>query len=129
MSFISEKIPSDKSVKDIIRIKGDGVIVQNYVVAGKQGDFWICFIPSLNISGYGKTPHESQEFLEIELKVFCEDIMGMPTKERKSYLLSLGFANEKFHAKNFSKTYVDSDGKLQNFEPGTLEHKVIKSAI
>ena len=36
----------------------------------------------------------------------------------------LGFKQEKLHPKNYSKSYVDENGVLQNFEEGTLEKTI-----
>ena len=33
------------------------------VSMGKQGEHWVCFIPSLNISSYGETKEEAKEGL------------------------------------------------------------------
>lgn len=130
MPIISlEKVALDKPLKDNIRIKSGNVSLLFNVIAGKQGDFWIHFVPGLNISGYGSTDQEAQDFLKVEIEVFCEDILGMPIQEREAFLSSLGFIKEKFQSKNFSKAYVDPDAKFQEFDQGTLEHRILKTAI
>ena len=114
--------------KDTIRIKNDSLNMSISVFSGKQGDFFLAYCPSLNISGYGKNEMEAEDFIKTEMEVFSEDVLGMTSDERENFLLSLGFKQERYKKKNFSKTYIDVDGKLQDFEEGTLERKTLEVA-
>jgi len=114
--------------KDSIRIKGGELNIDINVFTGKQGDYYLCYSPSISLSGYGNSEKEAEEFIKIEMQVFCEDLMSMSTKERDNYLFSIGFKKERFKSKNFSKSYVDEDGMLKDFEQGTLEHKILTTA-
>lgn len=122
------KRPIKKDEKDTIRLKNNRVTFSLNVYNGKQGDYYIYYCPSLNISGYGETEEEAEEFIKVEIEVFCEDLLTMQTKEKEVFLFSLGFKKEAFASKNFSKAFVDANGKLQDFEEGTLEHKILQSA-
>jgi hypothetical protein len=113
--------------QDTIRMKGNNIKLSLNVFNGKQGEFFLCFCPSLNISGYGKTEKEAEEFIKHEMIVFCEDLADMKSDERYHYLLSLGFNQEKLRNKNFSKAYVDENGRLQDFDEGTVERKILQS--
>lgn len=123
-----KKTSNSPNDKDTIRIKEGKINMSVLVHSGKQGDFYISYCPSLNVSGYGKTIEEAEDFLQVEMRVFCEDLFVMASDERENFLLSLGFKREKFKSKNFSKAYVDKDGKLRDFEEGTLESKIIEMA-
>lgn len=116
------------NVKDSIRIKNGKISCSLNVYCGRQGDYIINYCPSLNISGYGKTEKEAEDFIKVEMEVFCEDLHSMNTKEKEAFLYSLGFKRDVFAAKNFSKAFVDENGKLQDFEEGTLQHKMLESA-
>lgn len=122
------KRPIMKDEKDTIRIKNRRVTFSLNVYNGKQGEFFIYYCPSLNISGYGKTEKEAEDFIKVEIEVFCEDLHTMNTKEKEAFLSSLGFKKEVFASKNFSKAFVDENGKLQDFEEGTLERAILQSA-
>lgn len=122
------KGPLKGSPKDIVRIKGNDLHLSLSVFNGKQGDFFLCYCPSLNISGYGKSEDEAEEFIKTEMKLFCEDVMSMSSEERENYLLSLGFKKERFRTKNFSKAFVDENGRLQDFDEGTVERKILQVA-
>lgn len=121
---------SDGKNKDLIRVKGDRMDLHLNIVQGMQGDYYICLAPSINVSGYGETEEEAQEFFDKEVELFCEDIMLLSTKERNAYLLELGFHSGPFNRKNYSKSYVDENGVLKGleFEPGTLKRKVLQTA-
>jgi hypothetical protein len=123
------KVPFNSEYKDTIRIKGSKMSLNFNVFSGKQGDYWVFYVPGINVSGYGKTKEEAEDFLNIEMEVFCEDVMGMSKREKEAFISSLGFAKELFRSKNFSKAYVDADGKLQEFDEGTLEHNVLETAV
>ena len=48
----------------------------------KQGDFWVCYIPALNISGYGKTEEEAIKDMRYNFDVFCKDLYKMKRKKK-----------------------------------------------
>ena len=126
--FKITKGPLNTKEKDTIRIKNGDLSMTISVFSGKQGDFFLAYCPSINISGYGKTEMEAEDFIKTEMEVFSEDILGMTIDERENYLLSIGFKQERYKKKNFSKAYVDEDGKLRDFEEGTLERKILEVA-
>lgn len=106
---------------ETIRIKGGAIRLGVFMARGKDGDFYVNICPSLHVSGYGKTPKEARESFEENLRLFCEDLLSLSKEKRDKELISLGFSKSRFRTKNFSKTYIDQDGVLQNFEPGTVE--------
>ena len=116
------------SEKDTIRIKNGKISCSLNIYSGKQRDYIINYCPSLNISGYGKTDEEAEDFIKVEMEVFCEDLHSMNTKNKEDFLSSLGFKRDVFAAKNYSRAFVDENGKLQDFEEGTLQHKMLESA-
>jgi len=118
----------NKHVKDTLRIKGDKLDARLNIISGKQGTHFLTYSPSLKISGFGNTKEEALEFIKMELQGFCEDIYSMNNTEREKYILSLGFQKEKFHSKNFSKAYVDQNGRLQDFDKGTVQLEVLQTA-
>lgn len=122
------KRPLKARDKDIVRIKGNNLHLSLSVFNGRQGEYFLCYCPTLNISGYGKTEDEAEEFIKIEMGLFCEDVLAMTSEERENYLLSLGFKKERFRTKNFSKVYVDENGRLQDFDKGTVERKILQVA-
>tara|TARA_R110002050_G_scaffold107585_1_gene218097 strand:+ start:177 stop:566 length:390 start_codon:yes stop_codon:yes gene_type:complete len=127
---MSLKITPSENVHtmDTLRIKGDKLEAKLNIISGKQGEFFLSYSPSLKISGFGDTKEEAMEFIKMELQGFCEDIYSMNNKERENYILSLGFKKEKFHAKNFSKAYVDENGRLQDFDEGTVKLEILETA-
>ncbi len=120
--------PAKADEKDTIRFKDGTVNFSVSVFKGKQGDYYLTYCPALKISGYGSTKEEAVDFMKEEMKVFCEDLLAMNNMEREKFLLSLGFKQERFKRKNFSRAYVDEDGKLQDFEKGTLERSTLHMA-
>lgn len=117
-----------KGFIETIRINKGHINVKVVVASGKEGDFYVWVAPSIHVSGYGSTKKEAQESFDANMDVFCSDIMGLSITDREHQLRLLGFQKERFKHKNFSKTYVDKNGELQNFEVGTLEKKVLETA-
>jgi len=113
---------------DEIRIKNGSIEATLNILTGKQGDYFLHYCPSLEISGYGRTVDEAVELIKSELEIFCEDLFEMNQKEREQYLISLGFKKEKFHNKNFSKAYVDENGRLKDFDKGTVKRELLQTA-
>lgn len=112
------------AVKETIRINKATVRIRVIEITGKEGDFFVSLSPSLNVSGYGKTKEESQDSFKANIHLFCEDLMALPKEQREHELNLLGFKQERDHHKNYSKSYVDENGILQNFEEGTLEKTI-----
>jgi len=125
--FTIEKFPSNGTEQDTIRIKNGLIDLTLNVLYGKQGEFFLSYCPSLNISGYGNTEKEADEFIKHEMIVFCEDLNSMQSEEKNHFLLSLGFKKERFKTKNFSKAYVDENGRLQDFDEGTVQRKILQT--
>ena len=126
MIVIQVQFPNMRNEK--IRIKGSDVALFIVQITGKQGDFYLAFSPSLNVSGYGKSKEDAEKIFKVELEVFCEDLVSMSSQEREQFLASLGFKQERFKKKNFSKTYVDPEGKLNDFENPIIEQKELQIA-
>jgi predicted RNase H-like HicB family nuclease len=118
-----------KEVKDTLRFKSNTIHFNIHVVSGKEGDYFVKLAPSLMVSGYGSTEQEARDSFEENIKLFCEDFLALPKPQRDRELTKLGFKNEKFHTKNFSKAYVDKDGILHNFEPGTVKTEILEEAF
>lgn len=128
MGMTLEMSSSDnQDKKDILRIKTGKIEAKLNILTGKQGVHFLTYCPSLRISGYGNTEKEAVDFIKEEMEVFCEDLFSMNNTEREKFILSLGFTREKFHNKNFSKTYIDENGRLQDFDEGTVKREILET--
>ncbi len=114
---------------ETVRIKGNQINVRVVIASGKEGDFFVAIAPSIMVSGYGDSEEEAQKSFDENMEVFCEDIMSLNPKERDIEFRRLGFAKERFHNKNFSKSYVDENGVLQGIEPQSLKKRVLEKVI
>lgn len=114
-------------IKESIKIKNDRLLIKCMVLSGKEGDHFITVSPTLMVSGYGSTAKEADESFQENMRLFCDDILKVSQSDRNTYLKSLGFVQEKFHRKNFSKTYVDTNGVLQGFDEGTVKTSLLET--
>lgn len=103
-----------------LRITKKSLSVRVNVISGKDGDFWVCISPSLNVSGYGKTIEEARKSFSENMEVFSDDILDTLPSERNKILRQLGWKQKKYFKRQFSKAYVDEDGILQNLEQPRL---------
>lgn len=118
-----------KDIKETIRIKGNKLSIKILAATGKEGDYFVTVSPSLLVSGYGTTEEDAKQSFEENLRLFCEDFLKLNTPQRESELLKLGFSKVKFHNKDYSKAYVDENGVLQGFEPGTLRAAMLEETF
>ena len=126
-SFTQE--PIDLKRAENLKVSPTGLIGRLNAFSGEQGEFWVSIIPSLNVSGYGKTEDEANESLKENLQVFCEDLFSINEVQRKMELTKLGWEPNKFFKKKYSKAYVDENGVLQNFNnPEQVKRKVLQAA-
>lgn len=117
------------NVTETIRINKERVSIKTVRMGGKEGDFYVFICESLNVSGYGSTRQEADESFKENMKLFCIDLLELSHEQREQELRKLGFQQQKYHNKNFSKTYVDGNGELQNFEAGTVEKSILETVI
>ncbi|MCB9225073.1 MAG: hypothetical protein R2780_01570 [Crocinitomicaceae bacterium] len=89
------------------------------VYSGKSQGYFVWYAPSIEVSGYGTTAKEAQESFKHNLDVFSEDILNLTSKNRELALFKLGWSKKNRSKKQFSKSYIDKDGVLHNFDPET----------
>jgi hypothetical protein len=118
-----------KDIKETVRIKGNTLSIKILSATGKEGEHFVTVSPALLVSGYGSTEEEAKKSFEENLRLFCEDFMKLNPTQRESELFKLGFAKVKFHNKDYSKAYVDENGVLQGFEPGTLRAAMLEETF
>jgi predicted RNase H-like HicB family nuclease len=110
-----------QDVREYIRIKGKIATFKFVIARGKEGNYFVVVAPSVLVSGYAITEEEARQAFDENIETFFSDLMQLNSEQRKFELKKLGFQQEKFHTKNFSKVYVDKNGVLQGIEPDTLE--------
>lgn len=76
---------------------------------------FVKYIPALEITGYGDTPIQANEMLNFCIDDFFKYIIKLSPKKLNAQLYNLGWRMNKFDHKEYSNTFVDTDGKLNNF--------------
>lgn len=105
-----------EAIREHIRITKGKVSIHVVVVAGKDGEHFVNYSPSLNISSYGDSPEDAKKAFEECMAIFAEDLLDLSVKERDSLIKSMGWSKEVRRNKNFSKCYVDEAGILRGLE-------------
>ena len=72
------------------------------------------YIPSLDISGYGSTGKKASEMLTFSLDEYFKYLTGLSQDKVAIELRSLGWRRDRVHTKEYSKSFVDTDGNLKN---------------
>ena len=114
---------------ETVRIKSNTISIKAIVATGKEGEYFIAISPAILVSGYGNSKEEAQQSFQDNLYLFCQDLLSLTNEQREIELTKLGFAKVKFHNKNYSKSYVDENGVLQGFEPGTLKTSMLEATV
>jgi predicted RNase H-like HicB family nuclease len=76
---------------------------------------FVIFVPSINISSYGKTEAKAQEMMKNAISDFFDYLVSHKGVKRNRYLIDLGWKKDKFSRKEFSRAFVDGNGELRNF--------------
>jgi len=116
-------------IKEMIRINGDHIRLDVIVIIGKQGKHYVHFAPSINVSGYGSTEEEAEQSFNLDLDLFFSALQNLPLKKRKIELTKLGFVQNKYHKKNYSKELSDEQEHYQAYEAGTVTTRQLKAII
>lgn len=75
----------------------------------------ILYVPSLEISGYGIDEKKALEMLNFSMNDFFNVLTKLPHKQIDIELAKLGWKHVQYKNKEYSNSYVDGDGKLNNF--------------
>ncbi|TLV03356.1 hypothetical protein [Dyadobacter luticola] len=123
LRFISSASEIDS---EILELHHDGLSGQLAMFTGTQGDFIVSIVPSLNVSGYGRTETEALESLSENLDTFFSDFFALEKAERHQELHNLGWSGD-FHFEHpLSPSYIDNGGVLKNFD---FPEKVKKTTL
>lgn len=112
-------------INEELRFTPKKVHFQVFTITGKEGEYFIRFAPSLNVSGYGKTMNEALESFKHNFDVFLDDMLELKIKERDKYLISLGFKKVAFKNKNYSNVFIDSDGAIKGLELEDIQKELM----
>ena len=66
--------PNPDMKKESLNISPSGASGRLISFTGKSGGISVCTVPSLNVSGYGKSDKESFDDMIYNLKVFLHDL-------------------------------------------------------
>lgn len=73
----------------------------------------IMYIPSFDITGYGNTPEKAQEMVKFSFNEYLDMLLHLQSGHMEKVLKKLGW-QKKVDTIEFSKAYIDSEGKLKN---------------
>lgn len=108
-----------KNNKEFLKIGNHSIKGDVKAVSFMDGDYHILYVPSLNLSSYGKTFEEAQRMLQdVVIKDFCLSVIKAKDKNLIiSELIKLGWNKSAIFQKDLSKSaYIDKEGILREFE-------------
>lgn len=86
------------------------------ILTGKEGEFYVAYSPSLNVSGYGETEKDATDSFLHNFEVFAQSLLDLKVDKQKTELQTLGWKRKKYATKQYSKAYVDENGELRNLQ-------------
>ena len=75
----------------------------------------VYYVPSFELTGYGKSAAKAHEMLKISLNEYFNYLLPNDDMFIRIELKKLGWNPDKLFKKDFSKAYVDQNGVLQDF--------------
>lgn len=75
----------------------------------------VIHIPSLDLTSYGATEKKAEEMIHFLITDFFKWLGNLPHSKIDTELRNLGWKHVKFKNKEYSQTFIDGDGNLQNF--------------
>jgi hypothetical protein len=82
----------------------------------KQTKQHLCYVPSLELSAYGKTATKAQDMLADVIESYCQNLFTLNAKQVHAELAQYGWKQDRLHNKNYSHAFVDANGILQNMD-------------
>jgi hypothetical protein len=112
-------IPGDPAQKESFHINiNKGTItafIMSYSFLDKDTNLFVEVVPALQISGYGETREQANVMLKEAINEFNDYMLALNHDKVEAELRRLGWKKSVFKNKQYSKTYVDVNGELQNF--------------
>lgn len=93
----------------------------------KEGESFIMYIPSLELSAYGDTEEEAHEMMREVLRVLSQDFFALTQAEVDKILKDLGWNKNKIFNKkrvHLSQTTFDDIKQLFNLPSNTIAKQV-----
>jgi hypothetical protein len=75
----------------------------------------VLYVPCLEVTSYGANEDKAWEMLKFSIDDYFEHLISLPRKKREVELNELGWTQDLFRNKEFSKAYININGELQNF--------------
>lgn len=75
----------------------------------------IFYCPALDVTGYGENESKAIEMIKFSIAEYFKFLLSLSVKKMEDQVRLRGFAHVKNKTKEFSKSFVDIDGELQNF--------------
>ena len=128
MKFNLTNSPEPADGEQITLSKGE--ISGNITVyTGQQGDFIVALIPSLNVSGYGRSETDAHQSLSENLETFLLDLLELSESDRYLELDQLGWIVNPSFKHQMSSAYLDELTVLQNFDnPAQVKKTTLQAA-
>lgn len=102
--------------QETLRIVRNTIELKIRVFAGKEGEIFVCYSPSLNLSGYGPSAEEALESMKVSISAFCDDFFALSAKQQQAHLVKLGWKKEFLRNKNYSNSSIDINGNLMGLD-------------
>ena len=111
-NFEPECIKLQTEGQKVVRVEASISII---AFRDKDTNMYVSYAPSLEVSGYGDTIKESQEMIKSSLDEMLEILQRNTVKDVKDQLIRLGWRQNRWKNKIYSRAYVDPEGELKNF--------------
>lgn len=82
--------------------------VETRGISFKDGEFDVIYIPSLELSAYGKNIKQAKKMLEIQLNEFSESLFKLPAPKIHNEFKRLGWEKDKFFKRRLNIELSDT---------------------
>lgn len=112
-------LPNQTDILNIVESKGRCASINASVthIGFQDNDTkqYVFYIPSFDLSGYGSTKEAAREMAHQTIATFLKNLKKLTPKQIRQELALLGWHRNAIKSKSFSKSFVDSDGVLNDF--------------
>ena len=97
----------------------------------EEGEQHVVYAPSIEISGYGETAEKAKKMFKEAIDFYVNNLLSSSPEKIQLELTKLGWKKEKYKNKAFSKSFIDKEGILRDFDlaPGDLKECNFAAAV
>lgn len=104
------------ALTELLKLSPDEATGTLRIFTGKQGEFWVSIVPSVNVTAYGDSEADALQAMKDNLEVFFLDLFELSEADRSKVMLNAGWHHQIASGGGFLYDSFQEQQILSNFD-------------